>query len=778
MDQLVALQEIYSSFLNGGDGLKKIDINAIEGGCSELIGKLVRGILKGGIDEDVCRELFLLMEDVYGLKRLGDICRRAGRPELAVQAYKRALSCSCDGPVSRSRSGSDSASHSVSDSLYDSHSVFGHEALRPVLQSSLGVAYSLLGETSKAAFHLEEAARAFRMAGDRTALAHVLGSLGTAYRRNGEWERAIEHSYRSLKSFEEEGDEPGVAQMTGSLGRIYADMGERELAARYFERSLADFESLGDRRSAAWVLDRLGRIASERRDWDRALGCYHSGLNHFADLKDATGQGTVLTNIGCTLLAMGEPAAAREPLERAALLLSHNSSPERIKSLRSLAKSYHALGGLCLEEAIAEREPQSSVGHREEAARFFEFAAARYQELAGLDESGRKQALSIAALERSRAELTRISERIPEKQALALAEKALTDLDDAAALAGEERRVRILRLQRIVSGMKEALLLQKRPDDPKIQDASLINCSEYLMGAAREISSCDAGSVLTLALKGINASIQAGRSGRDKGSKLQSSAELLHLAGERFRAASAGRECICARMIERASGTLQGTKASEDVEREASGRIEAFRDERRALIAVSEAMMEYTLDEIERLGDSLTLDGTEERASSRAGASVLEPQRESRNWLSSEEASPDGPEMERSALELGERAEDETAEVERANRLNQVKGAEEREPLLPFIERKPPKEAEPRRLQVPPSGREMPLQPRSFEDGVHPPNDELEGEGTERLREPSSLEFEEEKKRQQVSPRLIFLLKLMAGIVAVLLAAEAALYFI
>ena len=170
---------------------------------------------------------------------------------------------------------------------------------------------------------------------------------------SGDWDKAIEHCYRSLKTFEEKGDDLGIAQMTGSLGRIYADMGEKELAARYFERSLTDFQRLGDKRSAAWVLDRLGRIAGQRMDWDKALSYFNSSLSLFEQQGESQSQGIVLSNLGRIYLQMGEATAAREPLERAVLLISRQIKPNYQNALYCLAKTYSSLAKNCLKEARA-----------------------------------------------------------------------------------------------------------------------------------------------------------------------------------------------------------------------------------------------------------------------------------------------------------------------------------------------------------------------------------------------------------------------------------------
>lgn len=228
MDQLVVLQEIYASFSKGTASLREIDINAIEGCCSDLVAGLLEDSLNGRIEEEICRELSDKLTDVYELKRLGDICRRAGLPRLAADTYKKAISLCVD------------------------------LVLSPILKNNLGQAYADQGNMNLALSCYREAADIFTREGDRISLAHVLGNLGSAYRKVGDFSRAIESANSSLKIFEADEDRLGIAQMTGSIGRIYADMGERELAARYLERSLADFQRLGDKRGAAWILSRLG----------------------------------------------------------------------------------------------------------------------------------------------------------------------------------------------------------------------------------------------------------------------------------------------------------------------------------------------------------------------------------------------------------------------------------------------------------------------------------------------------------------------------------------
>jgi tetratricopeptide (TPR) repeat protein len=600
MDQLVALQEIFASFSKGGDGLQKIDSKTIKGSCPELISKLLDSSRKSRIDEEVCRELSHKLQDVYEVKRLGDICRRAGLSGLAINTYNRAMSL-CRDPI-----------------------------LRPVLQNNLGQAYAHQGDLTKAAFYYQKAADCFAKEGDLIGLAHVLGNLGSAYRKSGDWDKAIEHCYRSLKTFEEKSDDLGIAQMTGSLGRIYADMGEKELAARYFERSLTDFRKLGDKRSAAWVLDRLGRIAGQRKDWDKAISYFNSSLSLFAMQGESQSQGIVLSNLGRIYLQMDEATAAREPLERAVLLISRQIKPNYQNALYFLAKTYSSLAKNCLKEAESSEAAESngdagkkegggqasSQQQRQEASRLFVQAANRYQELASTLGDGQAEIKVAAAIAKSRSYLARLCGPVPDEEALLLAEKAMASLDNAAANAEDSERAGILGLQRIIAGMKEAHSIGLFANEPLKLNQALTNASEYLMGGAQGWASEEEGSFLCQALKNINASVEVRSSGRDPTEKLQAAAAALRHAEKHFSAAEKGGKEKSANRIAKAAEILEGAEVNingqcqEDSTTGGCNQIAEGR-QRAALLLVAGAMVSYSLSKIDDSSSNLTRDESE-----------------------------------------------------------------------------------------------------------------------------------------------------------------------
>jgi tetratricopeptide (TPR) repeat protein len=573
MDQLVVLQEIYASFSKGGDGLQEIDSKAIEGCCPELIGKLLEGSKKSRIDEDICRKLSGSLQDIYEIKRLGDICRMAGMHSLAISSYNRALSLCRD------------------------------QILRPVLQNNLGQAYARQGDLARAAFYYQKSASSFAKAGDSTGLAHVLGNLGSAYRRNGDWERAIEHCYRSLKTFEEKSDDLGIAQMTGSLGRIYADMGERELAARYFERSLTDFQRLGDKRSAAWVLDRMGRIAGETMDWDKAQSYFNKSLSLFEQQGQSQGQGIVLSNLGRMYLEMGEATAARESLEKAILLIRRNMQPNYSNALSCLAATYGTLARNCLNEAeaIEELGRGSSQSQRLEASRFFARSSDRFLELASILPHAQPEIKVAAGIARSRSYLAKLSGDVSDEEAVALAERAIASLETAAANATDSKKTKIQGLQKTIAGMKEARSIKLLGSEPWRLIKAVANASELLLNGAEECSSGDINSCLCTGLCNFYASVEAERSRTDPAEKLYAAASDFRSAGKHFMAAEKDPKGRYSRRLSLAAGILEG-QASKDngpIQDDLRNNQLSFGPERDALLVIAEVMADNLLEEID-----------------------------------------------------------------------------------------------------------------------------------------------------------------------------------
>jgi tetratricopeptide (TPR) repeat protein len=473
----------------------------------------------------------------------------------------------------------------------------------------------ILGDLDKAEFYYKQAAEIFKKEGDRTGLAHVLGNLGSAYRQNGMWNSAIENCYQSLKTFEEAGDDLGIAQMTGSIGRIYADMGENDLAARYFEKSLSDFQRLGDKKSAAWVLDRLGRISRDRKEWDEALSYFQSSVSIFEEMDECSSLGVALSNLGQTFLEMNEPFAAREPLDRSVLLISKPSRPDYQNALYSLARAYGYLAEDSSQQAEAREDGKDASGEqqRKEASRLFSLAADRYQDLAGTLGDGRDEILMQAHLSRGRSYLCQISDQTTDAASFSLADKALTSVDNASAIAKNDKKALILRLKKAISAMKEIYGQGSLSLDERLKSRALTNSVEYLLGACSSLEPEEAAEFICQALKSISAGIEAERSGNDPAERFQSAASKLLSSKEYFAFPGSEKVRGSGDLIERAAAILKesasksGAESQEDG-KEMNGKPIGCEDERAAILAVAGAIAAHSLENIEKDQDALTWD--------------------------------------------------------------------------------------------------------------------------------------------------------------------------
>jgi tetratricopeptide (TPR) repeat protein len=586
MDQLVVLQEIYESFSKGGDALQKINSRAIVGSSPELVRKMVESAKKGRIDEDVCSMLAECLEDVYEVKRLGDICRKAGLYGLAIESYNKALSLCRD------------------------------KTLRSVLHNNLGQAYARQGDFSRASFYYEKAARSFEAAGDSSGLAHVLGNLGSAHRRNKNWDKSIEHCYRSLKIFEKNGDDLGTAQMTGSLGRIYAEMGERELAVRYFERSLTEFQRLGDKKSAAWILDRLGRIAAQRKDWDKALGYYNQSFSLFDQQGQSQSAGIVLSNLGRTYLDMGEATVACESLERAVRLIPRNMHPNYQNALSGLAASYSFLGRENLREAIGAKGYNESDRSTSQAAfKYYSRAADRYIEMASYLKVVSPDIKAAAAIAKSRSYLAKLSGTVSDEEAVSLAERALIALDSAAGTSKEEKKAKIENLQKILAGMKEVWSISLIETEPWKLFRAVTNASEKIIGGAGGCSTGETNGYLCDALQNLSASIDAIRTRKAPTETLKAAASSLRKAKDASNKMEKETGRRNAQKLIEAAEILEGLANNENGrdKDESAPHIQDvfnFRPEREALLLIGWALINNALSVVDDTDTVFTWDDT------------------------------------------------------------------------------------------------------------------------------------------------------------------------
>jgi hypothetical protein len=297
---------------------------------------------------------------------------------------------------------------------------------------------------------------------------------------------------------------------------------------------------------------------------------------------------------------MGQPSAARGPLERAVLLIPEHSRPNYQKALSGLAGVYSSLAEDSIAEALkAEGSGFPSVEEkRREAARLFSSSADRYQELADTLPQNSAQIRSEAALAKGRSYLSRIYEQMTEQEAMQLAEKAMAALESAASGSSEEKKSGILILQRIASSLWQARRTGQLAHDPQEMRAALLCSAEYLMQAGVSLFSGSSAGHLRRALESLKSAIEAEIPAKEQ-EKRHEAALSLRQAVSHFASSESENSDAVSRMMERAAEKLESpeplAKLGEDSGRERDGGQDgsdspAWDKERAALLALAEAM--------------------------------------------------------------------------------------------------------------------------------------------------------------------------------------------
>ncbi|OPX78438.1 MAG: Tetratricopeptide repeat protein [Methanosaeta sp. PtaB.Bin039] len=555
MDQLVVLHEIFESFAKGKDSLHTLDPASVQGKCASRVRRLLESCLQGQIDRAACSDLAECFTDVYELKRLGDICRRAGILDIALRCYHKALSAASE--------------HHV----------------RAVLLNNLGQVQARQGDLNKAILYYKKAVDAFEYSGSPSGVAHVLGNLGSAYRRGYNWDLAVENCFKSLKAFEKLADEFGVAQMTGSLGRVYAEMGELDLSVLYFERSQKEFQRLGDRRSAAWVMNRLGRAYSDQHRWEDADQSFRSSLGVFDELGQPHNSGVVLCNLGRSLLDRGDLSRSQQTLEQGLKLIRTEMQPAYPNAVAALSAAYSwdAWNKLTGSESAKE------AGARAISQQFAR-ASDGYSQLSTSPRVSLTELKVVSSLNRSLSYLALLSADPRDEQAVSFAERAISALDAAVANSGGSERIRLTAVQRCLVGLKEVWAVGVFCHEPWKMMKMVCASSEYLMGGARDLGEfSEACRHVFEALRSISGSLEEDRQRRDPSPQLAGAALQLRRAERRFGETDTAFSKRIASRISLAAETLE--KLAEGDQSSAPD-ILNYTSHRRALLMIGWALVE------------------------------------------------------------------------------------------------------------------------------------------------------------------------------------------
>jgi tetratricopeptide (TPR) repeat protein len=177
---------------------------------------------------------------------------------------------------------------------------------------NLGLAYSDLGQPSKAIEYNEQALKISREIGDRRGEGQCLANLGNAYTALGQPVKAIEYNEQALKTAREIGDRRGEGQRLGYLGVAYVALGQPSKAIEYNEQALKISREIGDRRGEGANLGNLGLAYADLGQTGKAIEYYEQALKIAREIGDRQGEGNHLGNLGLAYAGLGDPRKAIE----------------------------------------------------------------------------------------------------------------------------------------------------------------------------------------------------------------------------------------------------------------------------------------------------------------------------------------------------------------------------------------------------------------------------------------------------------------------------------
>jgi diguanylate cyclase (GGDEF)-like protein len=281
-----------------------------------------------------------------------------------------------------------------------------------------GDLHSLLGEQAKAMLDFQQARAAYRGSGIDHEVEPLMLSIAVAYRRMGDWPQARRHFTAAVARMQDKGDWESVATNLIQLGFLHGESGAPEKALASFRE--AETVAVAHKDAYSANAARLGIAESQISlgQPDAALATLQLARAGFAADHDASSDDMLLMLTGQALARQGQHAEALARYRQALPLIEKDGNERYLAMLyKAQAASREALGEAA--GALADYKRYNDLQSRLqgkmrlEQGRLLEYeyeirrrdfenrqlraqAAAKQQEVAGLETVRRWQSLAIA----------------------------------------------------------------------------------------------------------------------------------------------------------------------------------------------------------------------------------------------------------------------------------------------------------------------------------------------------------------------------------------------
>ncbi|HKR96602.1 MAG TPA: tetratricopeptide repeat protein, partial [Candidatus Angelobacter sp.] len=287
----------------------------------------------------------------------------------------------------------------------------GDKRLLSVVLSNIGVAYSTLGNYTKALDYYQQSLALKEQIGDKAGIAHALAGIGCLYFSQGNYALALEHYQKSLVISEAVGDRFQTTYTLDNIALVYKELGDYAKALEQYQKSLGIREAMADKAGVARSLHNLGTIQTLQGNYSQALKYFQQSLAISEPIGDKEADSDTLNDIGDASLLQGNYTQALDFAGRAMVLAKQfGYSHEIWRAQNSAGLSYRALNQFtaarqAFEESIATIETLRTqvVGDEREQQHFFEKSIDPYHGMIELLVDQKQFSAALGYAERAKA---------------------------------------------------------------------------------------------------------------------------------------------------------------------------------------------------------------------------------------------------------------------------------------------------------------------------------------------------------------------------------------
>ena len=205
----------------------------------------------------------------------------------------------------------------------------GDRLAQAQLHRGLGRVSMWQGHYEDATDQFHRALRLFTEVDHVAGQARVWHNLCQMYDLRGDHAAALDCGRQSLRLSRQTGDRAAIAKELNAVGWCLAGLGDLTPALRHCEEALELWQQVHDTAQEAATWDSVGYIHHQRGQFEAAVACFRRGAALNQEVGDRFHAAHAMVHSGDSLLALNEPAQARQAWREAEQILADLAHPWR-----------------------------------------------------------------------------------------------------------------------------------------------------------------------------------------------------------------------------------------------------------------------------------------------------------------------------------------------------------------------------------------------------------------------------------------------------------------